>query len=132
MASMPILMNPKPSSADDKNEVCSGLDDSEITPVEYDFITVVKPTPQNLQEYRSRYNAACRVLANTGNNKHVLMLHDLRMECRRDALNDRSLDLQVSPFSDIGSAMCYGYLEGVFEAINREAAFEDDDDDDDD
>ena len=90
--------------------------DGENYYVTYDLITLVKPTADNYNEFSQLYNVICNSLTKAGFINEVTKLHVIRHQARRDALNDVPLILDESPYSDIGAAKCYGYIEGAQEA----------------
>lgn len=88
--------------------------------VEYDFMTLLKPTYDNYADYSSRYNTACTTMAKTGDNEGLAEIMNLRYAAHRMAINREHMDLTVSPYTDQGAATCYGYVEGAMELLKQE------------
>lgn len=84
----------------------------ETLTMEYDFHTLLKPTPDNFNDYCQAYNIACKVFEKAGDNVAVKHLIDIRFAARKRALDGDAIILNVSPYSDEGAAICYGYVEG--------------------
>lgn len=87
---------------------------------DYDLHTLLKPNVDNYNEYSQRYNLICKALHDAGDDDAVQNLINLRYEARRQALNDIPLELNISPYSDEGAAICYGYVEGSREKVGDE------------
>ena len=84
---------------------------------EYDFQTLFKAT--HFEEYSSRYNHACTAMAKAGDKEGVQALVEIRFEARRHGMNNMPLILEVSPYTDEGAALCYGYVEGCLEHMKE-------------
>ena len=82
---------------------------------EYDFTTLFKANDGNVEEYRMRYNMACKIAEQSGQIDRVAELVDIRFEARRQGMENIQLILEVSPYTDEGAAICYGYVEGAME-----------------
>lgn len=86
---------------------------------EYDFTTLFKANDPNLEEHRLRYNMACKAAEQRGDIAGVAELVDIRFEARRQGMENIPIILEVSPFTDEGAALCYGYVEGALERIHE-------------
>ena len=82
---------------------------------DFELHTLVKPTVENYNEYSQRYNMICKDIQETGNERFLGEIIDLRYAARRQALNDVPLELNESPYTERGAALCYGYIEGARE-----------------
>ena len=82
---------------------------------DFELHTLVKPTVENYNEYSQRYNLICKDIQETGNERFLGEIIDLRYAARRQALNDVPLELNESPYTERGAALCYGYVEGARE-----------------
>lgn len=82
---------------------------------DFDLHTLVKPTAENYNEYSQRYNLICKSIQETGDDKSLGEIINLRYAARRQAINDVPLELNESPYTDRGAALCYGYVEGARE-----------------
>ena len=117
-------LSPAVVKDDDDDELCEAPEGFEITLEEelvheYDFTMLFKPNDANFDEYRMLYNMACKAAEQRGDIVGVAELVDIRFEARRNGMENIPLILEVSPYTDEGSALCYGYLEGVFERMNE-------------
>lgn len=86
---------------------------------DYPLTTPFKPTSQNLEEYRMLYNMACKAAEQRGDTERVADLVDIRFEAKRHGMENMPLVLEVSPYTDDGAALCYGYVEGSLERISE-------------
>lgn len=86
---------------------------------DYPLTTPFKPSNQNLEEYRMRYNMACKAAEQRGDMERVADLVDIRFEAKRHGMENMPLILEVSPYTDDGAALCYGYVEGSLERISE-------------
>lgn len=86
----------------------------------YEFRTLLKANQANLEEHRMTYNMACKAAEQRGDKERVAELIDIRFNARRQGMEGEPIELLVSPYTDDGAAICYGYIEGALEAI-REA-----------
>ena len=84
---------------------------------DYPLTTPFEPSNQNLEEYRMRYNMACKAAEQRGDMERVADLVDIRLEAKRHGMENMPLILEVSPYTDDGAALCYGYVGGSLERI---------------
>lgn len=90
----------------------------ETLQTEYDFQTLLKANTFNFNEYSQRYNMICGAFSMIADNKEITRLHAIRFEARRRALDGDAILLTVSPYTDEGAAICYGYVEGSREVAS--------------
>lgn len=82
---------------------------------DFELHTLVKPTVENYNEFSQRYNLICKDIQETGDEKFLGEIVNLRYAARRQAMNDVPLELNESPYTERGAALCYGYIEGARE-----------------
>lgn len=82
---------------------------------DFELHTLVKPTVENYNEYSQRYNMICKDIQETGNERFLGEIIDLRYAARRHV---RYRGFRLTPAehrSAPGAALCYGYIEGARE-----------------
>ena len=88
---------------------------------DFELHTLFKPTPDNFNECSQRYNIICKEFEKVWDKSAISELIDIRMKARKHAIAGMPLDLMVSPYTDEGAALVYGYVEGSIERLKAEA-----------
>lgn len=85
----------------------------------YDFQTLFKANEVNLKLHGDTYNMACKAAERRGDRERVAELIDIRFNARRQGMEGEPIELLVSPYTDEGAAICYGYVEGALQMVKE-------------
>lgn len=89
---------------------------------DFELHTLFEPTLDNFKECSHRYNIICKEFEKVLDKSAISELIDIRMKARKHAIAGMPLDLMVSPYTDEGAALVYGYVEGsIIERVKAEA-----------